>query len=154
MRYFQPFSILCLGVWVAIVVASTAPAVAQPQKGSTTSPQPKPTTTTPPATSSQWPELSAFSAVFSEVTRAVQGGNLTALKARSGEIAVRAARLAASRIPQKYNAQQLRPLLQKLSKSTRLMNKVVKSKLVSDSQLKSSFQVVQNVVGEVMRIAK
>lgn len=61
-----------------------------------------------------WPELKSFHTIMSQTFHPSEEGNLKPIKERSGEMVEKAEALQKSKIPADYNAEKIKPVIDKL----------------------------------------
>lgn len=97
----------------------------------------------------EWPELKAFHGVMSKSFHPAEENNLKPLKDNATELATKAKALQISVVPQGYNAELAKPILKRLVKQTKVVEKAVK-KGKDDATLKAEITKAHDIFHELV----
>ncbi len=100
-----------------------------------------------------WPALGDFHKVMSATFHPAEDGNLEPLKARSAELAVKAASLSKSTVPAEFNKATLKKAVVQLASESRNLDKLVKKKS-SDKVLQQQLIAVHDRFHEIVGLCK
>lgn len=101
----------------------------------------------------QWSELKSFHGVMSQTFHPAEEGDLAPIKARSGEMAEKAAALLASEAPEAFRTPAIAKAVKKLSKGSKTLDKLVKSQ-ASDERITASLTALHDVFHEIVGLCR
>lgn len=99
----------------------------------------------------KWPALDSYHEVMAATFHPSEEGNLAPLKARSGDLKIKADMLAASEVPAEFNSVMIISAVKQLKKDSKKLDKIVQKGKMSDAELVQSMSdlhdVFHNIVG-------
>lgn len=102
----------------------------------------------------KWPALDAYHEVMSATFHPSEQGNLAPLKSRSGELKSKSAMLAKSEIPDEFNNPMISAAVKELKKESKLLDKQVKGKKLSDTELTHSMAALHDVFHKIVGLCR
>ncbi|GAB4188915.1 MAG: hypothetical protein OHK0057_07100 [Thermoflexibacter sp.] len=102
----------------------------------------------------QWAELKDFHGVMSATFHPAEEGKLEPIKMRSREMEEKANTLAKSVIPAQFDTPAVKRAVKKLQKDSKVLNRMIKNKKASDSEITKSLSALHDVFHEIVGLCK
>ncbi|MBL7979180.1 MAG: hypothetical protein JNN12_12645 [Bacteroidetes Order II. Incertae sedis bacterium] len=101
-----------------------------------------------------WPELGLYHDVLSTTFHPSENGDTAPIKAKSGELASWAQKVAGKPIPTPYDTRPMRKTIQKLKKESVKMDRMVRKGRASEAAIIAQLSKTHDVFHEVIRLSK
>ena len=102
----------------------------------------------------KWPQLKSFHGVMSQTFHPSEEGNLTPIKTRSGEMALKADSLAASTIPAEFDKPEIRKAVIQLKLDSKKLDKMIKRKASTDAEITKALSDLHEVFHQIVGLCK
>ena len=102
----------------------------------------------------QWPALATFHGVMSQTFHPAEEGNLAPIRARSGEMAEKAALLAKADVPATFDKPDVRAAVTRLRKDSRALDKLARRPATTDAQLTAALTGLHDVFHQIVGLCR
>ena len=103
---------------------------------------------------SKWPQLKSFHTVMSQTFHPSEEGNLTPIKERSTELAMKADSLSSSNIPAEYNTSKIQKAVLQLKVDAKKLDELIKSNKATDAHITKALSDLHDVFHQIVGLCK
>ncbi len=102
----------------------------------------------------EWAELNDFHTTMSQTFHPAEGGDLAPIKARSKELAQKAATLAKSSIPAAFSTPQIMEAVQQLERDSKILSRLTRKRKTTDAQITQSLTALHGVFHKIVGLCR